>query len=50
MEGAVMLARAYRSFDPFDQAVQQLRDYFERLIDDGSAWSQPRSGAVTETR
>ncbi len=50
MEGAVMLARAYRSFDPFDQAVRQLRDYFERLIDDGSAWSQPRSGAVMETR
>lgn len=31
MEGAVMLARAYRSFEPFDQAVNQLRDYFDRL-------------------
>jgi len=43
MEGAVMLARAYRSFEPFDQAVHQLRDYFERLIQDGSEWS-PHSG------
>lgn len=38
MEGAVMLARAYRSFEPFDQAVHSLRDYFERLIADGSDW------------
>jgi TetR/AcrR family transcriptional regulator, transcriptional repressor for nem operon len=39
LQGAVMLARAYRSVEPFDQAVQQLRDYFERLIADGSEWS-----------
>lgn len=39
MEGAVMLARAYRSFEPFDQAVHQLRDYFDRLVQDGSGWS-----------
>jgi TetR/AcrR family transcriptional regulator, transcriptional repressor for nem operon len=32
MEGSVMLARAYRSFEPFDQAVRLLRDYIERLI------------------
>jgi TetR/AcrR family transcriptional repressor of nem operon len=31
MEGSVMLARAYRSFEPFDQAVAQLKDYFKRL-------------------
>lgn len=31
MEGAVMLARAYRSFEPFDQAIHQLKDYIERL-------------------
>ena len=36
MEGSVMLARAYRSFEPFDQAVKQLRDYIERLIADRS--------------
>jgi len=39
MEGAVMLARTYRSFEPFDQAVHQLRDYFDRLIEDGSEWA-----------
>ncbi|MGH9241100.1 MAG: TetR family transcriptional regulator C-terminal domain-containing protein, partial [Vicinamibacterales bacterium] len=39
MEGAVMLARTYRSFEPFDQAVHQLRDYVDRLIADGSEWS-----------
>jgi AcrR family transcriptional regulator len=44
MEGAVMLARTYRSFEPFDQAVHQLRDYFDRLIADGSEWSaNPRT-------
>ncbi len=32
MEGAVMLARAYRSVEPFDQAVNQLKDYFNRLL------------------
>jgi hypothetical protein len=42
MEGAVMLARAYRDFQPFDEAVHQLRDYFERLLLDGSNWSEPR--------
>jgi len=36
MEGSVMLARAYRSLEPFDQAVKQLRDYIERLIADRS--------------
>lgn len=42
MEGAVMLARSYRSFEPFDQSVHQLRDYFDRLIKEGSEWP-PRS-------
>jgi len=32
MEGSVMLARAYRSFEPFDQAISQLRDYIRRLM------------------
>ena len=34
MEGAVMLARAYRSFEPFDQAVNQLENYIRRLLRD----------------
>lgn len=32
MEGSVMLARAYRSFEPFDESVNQLRDYIRRLM------------------
>lgn len=39
MEGAVMLARTYKSLEPYDSAVTQLRDYFERLLRDGSDWS-----------
>ncbi|HMF10741.1 MAG TPA: TetR family transcriptional regulator C-terminal domain-containing protein [Gemmataceae bacterium] len=42
MEGAVMLARAYHAIQPYDVAVTQLRDYFERLLRDGSEWSAPR--------
>ncbi len=41
MEGAVMLARTYRNTDPFDLAVAQLRDYIDRILSDGSTWSQP---------
>jgi TetR/AcrR family transcriptional regulator, transcriptional repressor for nem operon len=36
MEGAVMLARAYRSFEPFDQTIEQLKDYVGRLTRDAS--------------
>jgi TetR/AcrR family transcriptional regulator, transcriptional repressor for nem operon len=43
MEGAVMLARAYQSIDPYDAAVTQLRDYFDRLVHDGTDWAAPRS-------
>ena len=49
MEGAVMLARTYHSFEPFDQAVHQLRDYFERLIADGSEWSAAPNVTAKET-
>jgi TetR/AcrR family transcriptional regulator, transcriptional repressor for nem operon len=42
MEGAVMLARAYQNIDPYDAAVTQLRDYFDRLVRDGTDWSMPR--------
>jgi AcrR family transcriptional regulator len=42
MEGAVMLARAYRTLDPYNAAVTQLRDYFDRLLRDGSEWVSPR--------
>jgi TetR/AcrR family transcriptional regulator, transcriptional repressor for nem operon len=32
MEGAVMLARSYHSLEPYDAAVEQLRDYFDQLL------------------
>ena len=35
-------AAAYRSFEPFDQAVNHLRDYFDRLVEDGSEWTAPK--------
>jgi AcrR family transcriptional regulator len=42
MEGAVMLARSYRTIEPYDTAVSQLRDFFDRLLKDGGQWSAPR--------
>ena len=42
MEGAVMLARSYQDIAPYDAAVTQLRDYFDRLRRDGTDWSMPR--------
>ena len=43
MEGGVMQARSYRSIEPFDQSVAQLRDYINRLMeqavaDSGNFW------------
>jgi TetR/AcrR family transcriptional repressor of nem operon len=37
MEGGVMQSRSYRNVEPFDQAVEQLRDYFQRLLAEGAA-------------
>lgn len=37
MEGGVMQSRSYKSIEPFDQAVAQLRDYFDRLEEQGDA-------------
>jgi AcrR family transcriptional regulator len=50
MEGAVMLARSYRSIEPYDAAVTQLRDYFDRLLRDGTEWSAPRPSAPEPSR
>jgi AcrR family transcriptional regulator len=41
MEGAMMLARTYRTIEPYDTAVTQLCDYFALLLKDGSDWSSP---------
>jgi TetR/AcrR family transcriptional regulator, transcriptional repressor for nem operon len=35
MEGGVMLSRSYRSVDPFDRAVSQLREHFMLLLASG---------------
>lgn len=43
MEGAVMQARAYRMIEPYDAAINQLRDYFNRLLDDATKGSPPAS-------
>ncbi|MGV3613911.1 MAG: TetR/AcrR family transcriptional regulator [Fimbriimonas sp.] len=43
MEGAVMLCRATRTTDPYLEAIDQLRDYFDRLIADGTDWSRAKS-------
>ena len=43
MEGAVMLARAYRSFEPFDKTINQLKDYIRRLLRERSATKRRRT-------
>jgi AcrR family transcriptional regulator len=50
MEGAVMLARTYRNITPYDAAVSTLRDYFDRLLQDGTDWSKPWADAPSQTR
>jgi AcrR family transcriptional regulator len=50
MEGAVMLARTHHRIEPYDTAVTQLRDYFERLLKDGSDWSKRRPGRRRQKR
>ena len=49
MEGGVMQSRAYGSVVPFDRAVAQLRDYFQRLQHAAGASSRPR-GPVKKKR
>lgn len=41
MEGAVMLARTYRTIDCYDRAVSVLRDYVERLRSAATEWGTP---------
>ncbi|HET6206306.1 MAG TPA: TetR/AcrR family transcriptional regulator [Terracidiphilus sp.] len=42
MEGGVMLSRSYRSVEPFDRAVGQLREHFRLLLSAGSHASTSR--------
>lgn len=46
MEGAVMLAKTYRNLEPFDTAVAQLRDHYDRLLTEGTHWSAPRQASA----
>lgn len=48
MEGAVMLARAYRNFEAYDAAVVHLRDHVERLLADATA--NPRQKNTNATK
>lgn len=42
MEGGLMQAKAYRSIEPFEAGVAQLREHFEHLLASGTNWSAPR--------
>jgi AcrR family transcriptional regulator len=43
MEGGLMLAKTHKSIAPFNAAVDSLRDYFDRLLADGTEWDRPPS-------
>jgi len=47
MEGAVMLARSYRSLEPYDAAVAQLREYFDYLVRECRARKERRNARST---
>lgn len=40
MEGAVMLARTYRTIETYDRAINLLRDHFERLQASATSWGE----------
>ncbi len=42
MEGAVMQARAHHSLEPFDASVEELRQYFNRLLAEGARERAPK--------
>jgi len=41
MEGAVLLSRAYRNFEPFDGAMATLRQYFDHLLSSDQSPRKP---------
>ena len=45
MEGGMMQARTDKRLAPFEQSVALLRDYFDRLLADGSEWSAPKQNS-----
>lgn len=46
LEGGLMQAKTYKSPDPFESAVAQLRDHFERLLTQGGGWSAPKPASA----
>jgi hypothetical protein len=38
MEGGLMQSKTYRTLEPFESAVGQLRDHFDRLLEQGTTW------------
>jgi hypothetical protein len=47
MEGAVMLARTYRTIECYDTAINVLRDYFERLQAVATDWgAKPKATVI----
>lgn len=50
MEGGVMQSRSYRSVVPFDRAVAQLRDYFQRLQREAAEMGQRGRSPVKKKR
>ncbi len=50
MEGAVMLARTYRTIGCYDTAINVLRDYFERLQLAATEWGGQPKGKVPARR
>ena len=47
MEGGVMLSRSYRSVEPFDRSVAQLREHFRLLL--GDQRGRPQASRMNET-
>lgn len=51
MEGAVMLARTYRTIDTYDRAIHLLRDHFERLQVSATSWGErPKVASSTNKK
>jgi AcrR family transcriptional regulator len=46
LEGGLMQAKTYKTVDPFESAVAQLRDHFERLLAQGGGWAAPKPASA----
>ena len=48
MEGSVMISRSYGSVEPFDRAVQQLREHFRLLLKSRPRSTPTQRGRITQ--